>query len=197
MPLNFSLNCRQEEDPNAGKKQKKFKTSELNEPVDGASNVDANTPADETPMKEANEPQTGKKRKNKQTKTTQEPENGTRPRKDSVGEQPEPVKKKLKLTTEGQSNANASDQPQQNQQPAGDKKKKKKKKKKKPAAQQAAASTSNNSGPKKNNKPANKKPATSSSNPIVNMSDDRLKAYGIKNPKRFKNAVIFGKGQKS
>lgn len=83
------------------------------------------------------------------------------------------------------------------------KKKKKKKQAKKLLAQedQKAGSSSVNEGKKKKKKKknatettANKKSATIRG---FDITDDRLKAYGIRNPKKFKNAIIFGNLKKS
>nr|CAG4640015.1 EOG090X05XL [Daphnia pulex] len=87
------------------------------------------------------------------------------------------------------------------------KKKKKKKQAKKLLVQeedQKAGSSSVNEGKKKKKKKkknknatettANKKSATIRG---FDITDDRLKAYGIRNPKKFKNAIIFGNLKKS
>jgi hypothetical protein len=87
------------------------------------------------------------------------------------------------------------------------KKKKKKKQAKKLLAQeedQKTGSSSVNEGKKqkkkkKKNKNATETTANKKSATIrgFDITDDRLKAYGIRNPKKFKNAIIFGNLKKS
>lgn len=71
----------------------------------------------------------------------------------------------------------------------GEPKKKKKKKKNKNKNQAANG--------KKVATPVNKTIKKSATIRGFDISDDRLKAYGIRNPKKFKNAMIFGNLKKS
>nr|CAG4647895.1 EOG090X05XL [Moina brachiata] len=176
------------DEASASKKKKKIKkqselptsSAETNEPTVG---TDINDPARDSSVQKA------QKKKKRLSKVEPELES-------NVNEE-EPAKKKPKMSMDAPSST--SNQAYQQATGENQAKKKKKKKKKKKAGTQSQPQTpaGPSAGSKKLKKPAtNKKPAPSS-NPVVNMPDDRLKAYGIKNPKRFKCAVIFGKGHKS
>ena len=74
---------------------------------------------------------------------------------------------------------------------------------------QKTESSSINEGKKKKKKKKNKNKVAAGTTPVkkinkksatirgFDISDDRLKAYGIRNPKKFKNAMIFGNLKKT
>lgn len=99
-----------------------------------------------------------------------------------------PKKKSKNKKKQVENNSPAKNETQETNAPGNNLAKKKKKKKKN--KNKSSAGTKIVTPAKKTNK-------KSSTVRGLDISDDRLKAYGIRNPKKFKNAIIYGNLTKS